>query len=85
MGISEITLYNLLRKKMGEQETYELVEFIHAEVKAELETKTNIFLTKEDKVDLLDRINKVKTELIVWVVSVGILQYLLLMLTKKFF
>jgi hypothetical protein len=109
MGISEITLYNLLRKKMGEQETYELVEFIHSEVKAELDTrtdvfltkedlkveldsKTNVFLTKEDKVDLIDRINKVKsevtkvkTELVVWVVSVGILQYLLLMLTKKFF
>ena len=126
MGISEITLYNLLRKKMGEQETYELVEFIHSEVKAELDTRTNVFLTKEDlkaeldsrtnifptkeylrteldsktrefltkndKIELIDRINKVrsevtkvKTELIVWVVSVGVLQYLLLMLTKKFF
>ena len=126
MGISEITLYNLLRKKMGEQETYELVEFIHSEVKAELDTRTNVFLTKEDlkaeldsrtnifptkeylrtelkylrteldsktsefltkndKIELIDRINKVKTELIVWVVGVGVLQYLLLMLTKKFF
>src|SRR5665213_3010873 len=103
MGISEITLYNLLRKKMGEQETYELVEFIHSEVKAELDSRTNVFLTKEDlraeldsktrefltkndKIELIDRINKVrsevtkvKTELIVWVVSVGVLQYLLLM------
>ncbi|HZK65074.1 MAG TPA: hypothetical protein VFC34_13075, partial [Puia sp.] len=125
--------YNLLRKKMGEQETYELVEFIHSEVKAELDSRTNVFLTKEDlraeldsrtnifptkeylrtelkylrteldsktrefltkndKIELIDRINKVrsevtkvKTELIVWVVSVGVLQYLLLMLTKKFF
>jgi hypothetical protein len=85
MGISEITLYNLLRKKMGEQETYELVEFIHTEVKAELDAKTNILLTKEDKVDMIDRINQVKTELIIWIVSVGILQYLLPMLTKKFF
>ncbi|MFI5194841.1 MAG: hypothetical protein ACHQD7_12305 [Chitinophagales bacterium] len=188
MGISEITLYNLLRKKMGEQETYELVEFIHSEVKAEMDSRTNAFLTKEylkseldsrtnifptkeylrtelgylrteldsktsefptkeylrtelgylrtemgylrtemdskinefltkeylrtemgylrteldsktsefltknDKIELIDRINKVrsevtkvKTELIVWLVSVGVLQYLLLMLTKKFF
>ncbi len=109
MGISEITLYNLLRKKMGEQETYELVEFIHSEVKAELDTRTNVFLTKEDfktelgylrteldskmsefltkndKIELIDRINKVRTELITWIVSVGVLQYLLLMLTKKFF
>jgi len=61
MGISEITLYNLLRKKMGEQETYELMEFIHLEVKTELDTRTNIFMSKEDKVDLIDRINDVNT------------------------
>jgi hypothetical protein len=29
MAITEVTLYNLLRKKSGEQETYELVEFNH--------------------------------------------------------
>lgn len=157
MGISEITLYNLLRKKMGEQETYELMEFIHLEVKTELDTRTNIFMSKEDKVDLIDRINNVntlsektkldlivrinslitnadstrldlidrinsvavnadkaklelteqinivsinadnsklelidrinniKSELIVWLVSLTVLQYILLMITKKFF
>jgi hypothetical protein len=85
MSISEVTLYNLLRKKLGEQETYELVEFIHTEIKAEMDAKTNLFLTKEDKIDLIDRMNKIRTELIIWVVSVGIIQYLLLMLTKKFF
>ena len=80
-----------------------MVEFIHSEVKAEMETvksnldiKTNVFLTKEDKidlidrmeiarVDLIDRINKVKADLIVWIVGVSILQYILLMITRKFF
>ena len=37
------------------------------------------------KVDLIDRINKVKTDLIVWIVGVSILQYILLMVTLKFF
>jgi hypothetical protein len=81
----------------------ELVEFIHSEVKADMETvkinleaKTSIFLTKEDKIDLIDRmdvlkvelidrINKVKTDLIVWIVGVSVLQYILLMVTRKFF
>ena len=96
MGISNVTLYNILRKKLGEEETYELVEFIHTEIKAEMEAKTNIFLTKEDKVELIDRINnstnllrieanKTKTELIIWIVSVGFLQYIMLMITRKFF
>jgi hypothetical protein len=91
-----------------------LLEFIRAEVKAEMEAvksnldaKSNIFLTKEDKLDLADRmdinkadlidrieidradlierINKVKTDLIVSIVGVSVLQYILLMITRKFF
>jgi len=91
MGNSDLTLYHLLRNKLGERETVELVEFIHSEIKADMETvkanlevKTIVFLTKEDKidlinrmesikVDLIDRINKVKTDLIVWIVGVSVL------------
>jgi hypothetical protein len=137
MGITEIALYNLLRKKMGEEETYELMQFIHSEVKGELDTKTNVFLIKEDKIeliqnanavkielmeqakadkielmqnaktdkieliqqakadkielidrmnvnkiDLIDRMNKNKSETLVWIVGVGVLQFVLAFLTK---
>jgi hypothetical protein len=92
MAVPELTLYNILSKKSGEQEAHEVVEFIHSEVKAQMEeiksdlnTKTTVFLTKEDKIDLIDRINKIKTELIVWIVAVSLLQYILLMITRKFF
>jgi len=92
MAVPELTLYNILSKKLGEQEAHEIVEFIHSEVKAQMEeinadlnTKTTVFLTKEDKIDLIDRINKVKTDLIVWIVGVSLLQYILLMVTRKFF
>jgi len=65
-------------------------------VKTNLEAKISIFLTKDDKIDLIDRmdvlkvelidrINKVKTDLIVWIVGVSVLQYILLMVTRKFF
>jgi hypothetical protein len=130
MGVSNLTLYNNLRHKLGDQESHELVEFIHSEVKAEMETvktnldnKTNVFLTKDDKIDLIDRIetvrielidrieavrielidrieavrvdlidrinslearvNKAKTEIIIWMVSLIILQYIVTILTKK--
>jgi hypothetical protein len=108
MSISNLTLYNNLRRKLGDQESHELVEFIHSEVKAEMETvktnldnKTNVFLTKEDKIDLIDRIevvrivlidrinslearvNRSKTEMIIWMVSLIILQYIVTILTKK--
>ena len=111
---------------MGDEETYELMEFIHSEVKAELNMNTNIFMTKDDKldlidqakvdkidliermkvdkidlieqmkvdkinlieqarmdkIDLIDRMNKNKTETLVWIVGVGILQFLMIFLSK---
>ena len=83
MPVSAITLYNILRKKLGEQETAELMEFITAEVKSELDLCTNKFLVKEDKIDLIDRINKAKTETIIWIVGIGLLQFILIILSKK--
>jgi mannose/fructose-specific phosphotransferase system component IIA len=67
MSISEISLYNALRKRLGEQETEELVEFVKSEVKTELEAKTNLFLTKEDKVDLI------KWMVGLWVSAIGVI------------
>ncbi len=84
MSITEITLYNVLRKKFGEEETSQLVEFIKAEVKNEVDNKTNILLTKDDKIDIVDRINKSKLETIVWIVGTGVLQFILSILAKKF-
>ena len=70
-GNSDLTLYHLLRNKLGEQETVELVEFIHSEVKADMEmvkanldAKANVFLTTEDKIDLIDRMDITKADLI---------------------
>jgi diacylglycerol kinase family enzyme len=83
MSISEITLYNILRKKFGEEETSNLVEFIKADVKDEVETKTSILLTKDDKIDLVDRINKSKLETIIWIVGTGVLKFLLSIIAKK--
>lgn len=37
------------------------------------ELSADTFLTKEDKVDSIDRINKAKTETIIWIVGIGVL------------
>lgn len=39
-------------------------------------------LTKEEKINLLDRIHKAKIETIIWVIGVGIVQLSLIFLTK---
>jgi predicted DNA-binding helix-hairpin-helix protein len=82
MSISEISLYKALLIKLGDEAANDLVEFVASEVKTELDNKTNIFLTKEDKIDLIDRINKAKTETIIWIVGIGVLQFILTNLAK---
>lgn len=84
MSISEISLFNALKIKLGEQSAFDLVEFVKNEVKDEVEAKTSVLLTKDDKVDIVDRIGKAKLETIVWIVAIGVLQFVLAILTKKF-
>jgi hypothetical protein len=84
MSISEISLYNIHRKKIGEEETTELMEFVKSEVRSEVDTKTSVFMTKDDKVELIDWINKSKTKTIAWIVGIGVLQFILSILSKKF-
>ena len=64
MRISEITLYNRIRRKFGDEEAADLVDFVKSEVQTELGIKTNNLLIKEDKAELIERINGTKEELI---------------------
>ncbi len=105
MNTSEPKLYTILRQKFSEQDTVELVHSVKSMIKQEVNEQANIFLTKEDKVDLIDRIDifktdvvnrietikadlidrihKSKTETIIWIVGVGILQFVLSIISKK--
>jgi hypothetical protein len=121
MSIPEIPLYNILRKRPGDQKTAGLMKFVKSEVKSELNAKREVYMTKdnkhnvfgdlssrisdtktelieranetkiqlierinETKIELIDRINKSKTETIRWIVGVGVLQFILSILSKKF-
>jgi hypothetical protein len=64
MSISAIRLFNILCKKLGEEESNNLVEFVHGEIDAGFRQESDIFLTKDDKSELSHKINEVKTDLI---------------------
>jgi len=52
-------------------------------VEEKIEAKKDILLTKEDKIDLIDRINKAKLETVIWIVGIGVLQFVLSFILKK--
>ena len=51
MVVSEITLYNALKEKLGEQTAQVVVEGIKETVKEEVDSKREILATKQDVAD----------------------------------
>ena len=79
MNISEITLFNTLKIKLGEHEAQTVVEGIKRAVMEEFNTKKDILATKMD-------IEKLKAELLVikWMLGF-VLAGILSLIVKSFF
>ena len=81
-----LKIYEILNKHFkSSDDAKAVVGEIEQVIEEKINSKKDIFLTKEDKIDLIDRINKAKTETIIWIVSIGVLQFILSILAKKFF
>ena len=79
-----LKIYEVLHKHFkSDIDSKIVVEQIEQIVEAKVETKKDILLTKEDKIDLIDRINKSKLETIISIVGIGVLQFVLSYLIKK--
>ena len=53
MSVTEIQLYKTLRVKIGDEAAQEIVNYIKSEINSELMECKQVFLTKDDKVDLI--------------------------------
>ena len=78
MVVSEISLYKALSDKIGDNEEQLLVEGIKQEVKSEFENQKAVFLTKDDKVDIMRSIYIVGLVQFLAIVTavIGILNYM---------
>jgi len=66
MTVSEIDLYNILKKKVGDKEADTLVNFVKAEVKGRFEEQKNQLATKEDLALLKADMANFKADIIKW-------------------
>ena len=60
MRVSEIDLYNMLKKKIGEEEADSLVSFIKTEVTSTFNDQKDYFASKED-------VANAKADIIKWI------------------
>ncbi|HYE56373.1 MAG TPA: hypothetical protein VD996_16100 [Chitinophagaceae bacterium] len=72
----DIKMYERLRHTLGEEQTQDLIAFIKSEVNSEFMDCKEVFLTKEDKVDLIQLMKQDKIELLRTIYIVGVVQFL---------
>lgn len=53
MQITSIELFELLKPKLGEKEAKTLVAYVEERAEEKINQKKEIFLTKDDKVDIM--------------------------------
>ena len=82
MIVSEITLFNTLKAKLGEQEAQTVVEGIKSAVKEEFEVKKEILATKQDLSEVKAEI--IKWMFIFWIGSIGVLSGIMFALLNAY-
>lgn len=53
MSSAELHVYEILKNKLGEHEATQLIQYIDQKAEEKVNQKKDIFLTKDDKVDLI--------------------------------
>jgi hypothetical protein len=81
MSTLELKVYEIFKNKLGETEAALVIEYFEAKAEEKLQQKKDVFLTKEDKVDMI------KWMFIFWASSVvatlgGLIAIVRFMVTK---
>lgn len=53
MSTLEIQVYEILKTKLGEQEAAKVIEYFDSKADEKINQKKDLFLTKDDKVDMI--------------------------------
>jgi hypothetical protein len=79
MKAAELKVYEILKNRFNEAEAEIILEYIEAKSDEKISDKKDIFLTKQYKIDLIEKMNKDKIDLIKWMFGFWITIILLLL------
>ena len=72
MSTLELKAYEIFKNKLGEKEAEIVIEYFESKAEGKYAQKKDVFLTKEDKIDSITKIESAKTDMIKWFVAVFI-------------
>ena len=79
MKAAELKVYEILKNRFNEAEAEIILEYIEAKSDEKISDKKDIFLVKQDKIDLIEKMNKDKIDLIKWMFGFWVTIILLLL------
>lgn len=83
MKAIELKVYEILKTHFSEKEAETFSEYFDAKTTEKIDDRKDIFLTKTDKIDLIEKMNKDKIDLIKWMFGFWIT--IIIMLVVNFF
>lgn len=83
MKAIELKVYEILKNRFSEKEAETFIEYFDAKTTEKIDERKDIFLTKNDKIDLIEKMNKDKIDLIKWMFGFWIT--IIIMLLINFF
>lgn len=66
MSALELEVYEILKNKFSDKEAAKVIEYFDLKAEQKISGKKDIFMTKDDKVELVTRIKTSKSDTIKW-------------------
>lgn len=66
MSTLELKAYEILKSKFSEQEASTIIEYFEKKAEEKIGDKKDVFLTKDDKIDIISQLKDSRNEVIKW-------------------
>ena len=66
MSSLELEVYEMFKNRFTEMEAAKVIEYFEAKAEEKIKQKKDVFMTKDDKVEMISRIESSKTDTIKW-------------------
>jgi len=74
MTTLRLKVYDIFKNRFNEKEAELVIEYFENKAEEKYAIKKDLFLTKQDKVELVEKIESSKTDIIKWMVAMWIAQ-----------
>lgn len=66
MSALELEVYEIFKNRFTEKEAAKVIEYFETKAEEKISQKKDVFMTKDDKVEMISRIESSKTDTIKW-------------------